>query len=230
MATNRQAMLSTLQEVMQAMASYAGGSIPSTNDSEYANWVSWINQGQEDAATRGFWSRLLTHADLSVVSDVDTANLPDNFHKRNGIFMLAVGDDDWSDSSLGHEQGLFVNKHPTTGVWQVRFLGFMPSADATADLWYFYLPPKLVNPTDPVFLDGKMIMYYALAEYYRQAERLGSLDDARAEYNNRFIELLNVDQLPTRQDLVSFSSTSQARGQTTSERGYYGGRTRRWRR
>lgn len=229
MAQNRQQMLSTLQEVMQAVAAYAGGSVPSTQDREYQNWISWINQAQEDAATRGFWSRLLAHVDLPITAGDDTVDLPDNFHKRNGIFMLLADGVDWSDNTVQNEQGLFVNLNPTTGVWQVRFLGYTPTVDATAELWYFYLPPKLVNPTDPIFIDGKMLAYYALAEYYRQAERLGSLDDARAEYNNRFIELLNLDQLPTRQDLVSFTSHYGARGQSTSERSYYGGRrTRRW--
>lgn len=229
MATNRQQMLSTLGEVLQAVASWAGGSVPATQDREYQNWISWANQAQEDAATRGFWSRLLAHTELEITTGDDTVDLPDNFHKRNGIFMLLVDGTDWSDNTVQNDQGLFVNLNPVTGVWQVRFLGYVPTADATGELWYYYLPPKLVLPSDPIFLDGKMLAYYILAEYYRQAERLGSLDDARAEYNNRFIELLNLEQLPTRQDLVSFTSHYGARGQSPSESEYYGGRrTRRW--
>lgn len=224
MSLNVQQNIATLGDVLEAMAPAAGGSVPPLTDPEYSNWVSWVNQGQEDAANRGFWSRLLTKGTLSVVNGENTALLPSNFHKRNGIFILNANEVDWSDPANEDTQKLFVHLNPTSALWEVVFTGFTPTVDLTADLWYFFLPPKLVNESDKLFLDGKMILYYALAEYYRVSGELGSLDDTRNEYNNRFSEGLNIDQLPAKNELVSWSSIYANRGSNPNERQFYRGR------
>lgn len=226
MSVDVQQNISTLGDVLEAMAPYAGGSVPPLSDPEYANWVNWVNQGQEDAANRGFWSRLLTKSTLDITAGEDTVTLPDNFHKRNGIFILSVDGVDWADSANELQQKLFVHLNPTTGVWEVMFTGFTPTVDATATLWYFYLPPKMVVEDDILFLDGKMVLFYALSEYYRTSGELGSLDDSRTEYNNRFSEGLNIDQLPAKNELISWQSTYQNKNINPNERKYY--RSRRY--
>lgn len=234
MATNVQQILSTLGDVLQALAGLTVGSVPGTNDTERALWISWINQGQEDAANRGFWSRLLTKTNLSIVINVDTATLPNNFHKRNGIYILSVNDIDWADPANdpvdSEKQKLFVHLNATTGVWEVVFNGFTPTASSAGTLWYFFLPPKLVDDTDKLFLDGKMVLYYALQEYWRREGDMDALADAREEYLNRFDEGLSLDQLPAKNELLSFSDIYHNQHINRDERSFYSGRERRSRR
>src|SRR6266571_1433943 len=219
-------VINTLNDSLKEIAKFAGGTVPQISDPQYDEWVGWVNQGQEDAAERGFWSRLLTKADLEIIKDEDTSILPDNFHKRNGIFALIVNKVDWSEAYNKDEQRLFVNVNED-GEWVVNFRGFTPIADYTAELWYFRHPLILVESTDVFSLDGKMCAYYGLAEYFRQAGELGSLDDARAEYNNRFDESLGLDMLPTKQELLSWQNYYSYRGQPTNEKAFYSrGRTR----
>lgn len=220
-------VIQTLQDGLAEIAKYAGGTIPEASDPQYAEWVGWLNQGQEDAAERGFWSRLLTKAEQEIATDEDTATLPEDFHKRNGIFVLNVNGIDWAEAYNKDNQTLFVNVNES-GEWTVNFRGLTPTADVTSELWYFRHPAVLVNPTDIFVLDGKMCVFYALAEYFRQAGELGSLDDARAEYNNRFEEGLGLDMLPSKQELLSWKDYYSYRGQPTNESNYYNrGRGRR---
>lgn len=221
--TDQSSSLMTLGDVLSAMAVYVGGSVPPTSDIEYANWVRFINMAQDDAATRGFWSRLLIKSTLNITAGVSTAVLPDNFHKRNGIYILDVDGIDWADKANEQGQKLHVYRDPATAAWTVIFNGFTPLVNVTATLWYFFLPPKLTAESDPVFLDGKMLLYYALTEYYRQSGELGSLDDARNEYINRFSEGLNLDQLPAKNELVSWQSDNSYR-HLGNEKNYYRGR------
>lgn len=212
--------LSTLGDVLTAMSAYAGGSVPATTDDAYLQWVGWISDAQEDAAERGFWGRLLTKADLTIAVDGVTATLPTDFHKRNGIYSLTVDDVDWNEANNSAEQKLFVNKN-TAGEWVVRFNGFTPTEAATGTLWYFRHPGILDAEADVLALDGKMCKFGALAEYYRQAGELGSLDDARQEYNNRFEELLGLEMLPSPQELTSWKPYYQHANQNVNEHTYY---------
>lgn len=220
-------VINTLEDGLKEIAKYAGGTVPQKSDDQYAEWVSWLNAGQEDAAERGFWSRLLTKADLETVTDEDTALLPDDFHKRNGIYALGVDDIDWAEANNSVSQRLFVNINED-GEWVVYFRGFTPTEDKTGELWYFRHPAILVEPTDVFVLDGKMCVYYALTEYFRQAGELGSLDDARAEYNNRFEESLGLEMLPSPQELLAWKPYFKQAGFKTSDesRFYRRGRNR----
>jgi len=93
----------------------------------------------------------------------------------------------------------------------VRF-GTTPTESATGTLWYFYNPPMPVDQDDAIWLDGEMIMYGALKEYFRQSRQAGSQDDARNEYENRFNENLNLEMLPTPQELMGWTSVYQHTG------------------
>ena len=117
--------LDTLGKVLTWMSRYAGGAVPSVTDDAYLQWVGWISEAQEDAAERGFWSRLLTKADLSITA-AETVTLPDDFHKRNGIYALFVDGIDWNEANNSDAQTLFVNKN-ATGDWVLTFKGFTPT-------------------------------------------------------------------------------------------------------
>jgi hypothetical protein len=212
---------------MSFMAPYAGGSIPASTDVDYGNWRRWIQLGQQDAANRGFWRRLLLPTTVTITKDEDSIDLPDNFHKVNGIYLLEVDGVDWNEPNNEDEQRLYVYMDPDTATWKCKFLGFTPTETVTdATLWYFYNPPVPVEETDPIYLDGEMVGFYALKEYFRKARQPGSQDDARIEYENRLQELLSLEVLPSKQELARWSSYHQHLGQSASERQYYTGRGR----
>lgn len=220
MATNKSQVIETLGDCLQAMAVYAGGAVPASTEPEYDEWVGWIQRGQEDSAKRGFWGRLLAPTTLAITVNVQTATLPDNFHKRNGIYVLNVEDVDWASMNNSAEQRLTVYKDATTGDWIVRF-SEMPTSSYTGTLWYFYNPPVPTAESDLLYLDGEMIMFYALKEFYRKSQQPGSLDDARIEYENRFEEGLANEMMPTAQELVKFKSYHEHLNQSGNERNRY---------
>lgn len=229
MPDTRAQAINTLGEVLSFMAPYAGGSVPASTSTDYANWVRWVRLGINDAANRGFWRRLLTKTTLAITDGDDTVDLPNNFHKVNGIYVLEVDGVDWAQPANEAGQSLLVTMDPTDGVWQVRF-SEEPTVSATGTLWYFYLPPLPSAEDDPLYLDGEMIGFYALKEYFRQKRQFGSLDDARIEYENRREELLSLEMLPSRQELLSWGDHYTHRGVKHDEKRFYGGRSRtRWR-
>lgn len=227
---DQRGVIVTLEDVFNFVAPYAGGSVPATTDPEYQQWLLWAQLGQQDAANRGFWRRLLTKATLTIVADAETTNLPDNFYKVNGIYGLFVGNEDWAEANNSAGVNLFVEMNPITGVWRVRYLPEAPTAGYTADLWYFFNPPVPTELDDPILLDGEMIGFYVLKEYFRKLKQLGSLDDARVEYENRFSELLGLEMMPSRQELMSFASYGSFTNQPSSGRQFYSGRNRSGRR
>lgn len=219
-------VISTLGDALESMSRFAGGSVPPTNDVAYASWVSWIAEGQEDASQRGFWNRLLIPTNITITKDVDYVTLPSNFQKKNGLYLLIVDGVDWAQHNNPDGQKLFVNLNPDTAQWQVNFIGFTPTVTTTAKLWYFYQPPTPTEETDALYLDGKMIVFYALTEYFRQSGELGSLDDARSEYNNRFSELLGLEVIPSPQELLSWQSYETHLNVPSKETRFYSGRGR----
>lgn len=203
---------------MSAMSPFAGGAVPANNSVDYANWIMWIGQSQEDAAERGFWSRLLTPVTITWDAGDETIPLPANFHKRNGIYVFKVGTVDWNQPNNEDGQTLMVLQNPVTAVWELRFVGFVPTTAGSATMWYFFNPPKPTGEADPLFLDGKMIMFGALKEHFRKARQPGSQDDCRIEYENRFKENLNLDNLPTPQELIGWTKPKKY---SVNERNYY---------
>lgn len=217
MSTIKSDVIENLGDVLAAMAVFAGGSIPASTTPGYAQWVRWIQLSHYDIAKRGFWSRCLVKASLSIVANQDYATLPADFFKKNGIYVLNVGGEDWNSPSNASAQRLMVVKNPTTGAWIVKFIGYTPDTSVTADLWYFYNPPVPVELTDKLWFDGEMVMFGALKEYFRQSRQPGSQDDARIEYENRFSESLNLEMLPSPQDLISWTSVYQHKGITPAD-------------
>lgn len=225
MSENARSVLTTVEDVMNFMAPYAGGSVPAEGDTDYQDWLRWIQLGQQDAANRGFWRRLLTKTDLVIGADDETTDLPDNFYKINGIYALFVGDEDWSRSNNESGVKIFVEMNPTTAVWRIRWLPEAPTSDATGKLWYFFNPPKVEEADDVLFLDGEMVGFYALKEYFRKLKQLGSMDDARIEYENRLKEHLSFEMLPSQQELLSFASYPAFRNVDPNGRFLFTGRS-----
>jgi hypothetical protein len=233
MADNKRGVILTLADGLSAMAPYAGGSVPSDTTPEFDQWVRWLQLGQQDAYNRGFWGRDLVKADLTIEANDDEVDLPDDFGKRNGIYVLLVGDVDWNARDNEEGQRLLVYLDTTTAPfkWKVKFVGFTPTTAATATLWYFKNPPVPTAEDDEFAYDGEMIMFYALKEYFRKARQPGSLDDARVEYENRRDELMALEVLPTPQEIISWSSYPANIGHTmATERNLYRGFDRRRRR
>ncbi len=227
MAKKQSQIINTLGDVFQFMKPYAGGSIP---DAEYANWKRWVQLGQQDAVNRGFWRRLLIPVSFQITAGDEDALLPDNFHKINGLYALDVNGVDWNQPNNSDGQTLYVFMDPETAKWKVKFKGFTPQTSVTATLWYFYNPPTPIDEIDPIHLDGEMIGFYALKEYFRKARQPGSLDDARIEYENRREELLSLEVIPSPQELLSWGSYSSYTNTNPTERQYYRGRYGRRRR
>lgn len=223
-------VLLTVEDVMNFMASYLGGAIPADTDTEFDEWMRWVQLGQQDAANRGFWRRLLTPTTLPILANAVTTDLPADYHKVNGIYVFDVAGVDWAVPSNNAGMKLFVGMDPIKGTWNVRYLPTGPTSVASATLWYFFNPPIPTALTDIVLLDGEMIAFYAIKEYFRKLKQMGSMDDARLEYENRFKELLNLEVLPSPQELTSWSSFSQHKNQSSSEKGFYTGRSGRSRR
>lgn len=209
--------IENLGDCLQAISPYIGGSVPADSTSEYQNLVRWISLAQEDAAKRAQWRRLLTKATLSLTAGDTEVLLPDDFHRRNGLFMFIVGDVDWSEQDNPTGALLNIVQDQTTGKWKILF-NLPIESDCVATVWYFFLPPTPVEQTDPLFLDGEMIMFGALKEHFRKARQPGSQDDARIEYENRLREQLSLDNTPTKQEIMRWSYPEKFK---RSDRGYY---------
>lgn len=224
--------ISTLAQCLSFMASFAGGSVPSVTDSEYLDWVRWIAIKQEEYAKRGFWRRLLTKADLSIVADEETTVLPDNFHKSNGLYVLEVDGVDWAEPSNSDGQVLFVemcidSTDEDYGKWRIRY-ATIPTESSTATLWYFAAPPTPSSPTDILILPGDMIAYGALTEYFRTSNQEGSMDKAEQDAENRFISYLSLEMIPSRYELLSFGNGKPTRtDRLTTAKNYYRSRINR---
>jgi hypothetical protein len=224
MSDNKRGVLLTVEDVMNFMAPFAGGSVPALNDEEYLQWLRWIQLGQQDAANRGFWRRLLTKAPLTITADAETTDLPDNFYKVNGIYALFVNGENWAAPNNSPGVQLFVETDPTDGSWRVRWLPTASTSSYTGELWYFYNPSVPEEASDPIILDGEMVGFYALKEYFRRLKQLGSMDDARIEYENRFIELLSLEVMPSLQEMNSLHSYNSYLNVPTNGRQFYGRR------
>jgi len=223
-ALSQKGVLLTLLDIMTWMSSYAGGSIPTTSEADHGFWVKWIQLGQQDAANRAFWRRLLTSATVNITAGSDIITLPTNFHKVNGVHALFVDEIDWNSNNNETKIKLFPQLNTTTGAWELKLItDTLPTTTTTGTLWYFFNPPIPVDDSDSVFLDGEMIGFYALKEYFRKARQPGSQDDARNEYENRLLELLSIEVLPTPQELASWMGYGSHLNKKSNDNNYYRG-------
>lgn len=222
---NQRQMLKTLGDIMTWMAPYAGGSIPPASDSAHTNWIRWIGLGQEDAANRTFWRRFLIPKVITITANDDVLDLPDDFNKVNGVYVLNVNGVNWAAPNNEDGQRIWVYMDPVTAEYKLKFIGFTPTETVTdAVLWYFYNPPTPQADSDPIFLNGEMCGYYALKEHFRQNSQMGSMDDARIEYENRFEGFSDLEVIPSPQELISMTSYQKFLNQSPSEKQFYTGR------
>lgn len=212
MSTITNQSVKTLQDVMNFMAPFAGGSVPSTEDQEYDDWRRWIVNKQEEFALRAFWRRLLKREVITL--DGESTVLPDDFNRPNGIYILAVDGIDWAEENNEAEQTIFVemitdSEDTDFGKWQVVFSEAVSNKEAT--LWYFVNPPAPVDPTDVLLLPGDMIGYGALAEYFRTTGAEGSQDKADEDAENRFTTYLSLEMIPPKYELLRFATRGTTR-------------------
>lgn len=228
MATEIQSTIQTLQEVMQAMAPFAGGSIPAEDSQEYSDWIRWIGQKQEEYARRAFWRRCLTREEITLTTGFTTV-LPTRFHKPNGLYMLIVDGVDWNEPDNEDEQYVFIEMindpdDANFARWQMRFDNEVLTA-TTAIMWYFSNPPKPTVSTDKLLLPGDMVAYGSLQEYYRTTGSEGSEDKAEEMAENRFSEYISLEVIPDKKDLLRHSEKSTRVDRLARARSYYTTRT-----
>jgi hypothetical protein len=197
-------VLSTCNDVFNFIAPNAGGSVPSETSKQYANWLRWLAVKQEEFARRGFWRRLLVKDTVTASVGDTTALLPDAFHKANGLYVFQVGDEEWAEEGQNKLNVSMVMGGTDHGKWQVEFVEAL-SADIAAPIWYYRNPPVPTAGTDKITLPGDMLAFGLLAEYFRSNGALGSQDDARTEAENRFTSYLNLENIPARYELMTFS-------------------------
>jgi len=208
--TSASTTIQTLQDVLDFMAPQAGGSVPDSDSTEYAEWVMWIQNKYEEYARRGFWRRTLTREVITLTEGDETHVLPDRFFKPNGLYMCIVDEVDWNEAGNSDEQTIFIEMIGDTededfGKWQMRFNNAVEETDATVVLWYFAMPPIPNAADDKLILPGDMIGFAALAEYFRQANQAGSQDDAKADAENRFLEYISLEVIPPKNELLTNS-------------------------
>lgn len=196
----------TLGDVLSFMAPFAGGSVPDSGDQEYTDWVSWIQNKQEEFARRGFWRRCLVREEVTLRPG-STHLLPDRLNKPNGVYMLIVDEVDWNEAGNTYGQTIFVEmindpEDEDFAKWQMRF-GVEVEEEVDAILWYFANPPVPTGTDDILILPGDMIGYAALSEYFRQANQEGSQDKAEEDAENRFSEYLSLEVLPAKNELLT---------------------------
>lgn len=217
-----QSTVMTLGEVMAFMAPFAGGQVPDARDQEYADWVNWIGNKQEEFARRGFWRRCLTRVEMTL--DGVTTVLPDRFHKPNGLYMVIVDGVDWMDPYNSDEQNIFVEMENDAtslefGNWQMRFKDEPDNVSAV--VWYFSNPPKPQEDTDRLLLPGDMIGFASLAEYFRTTGAEGSQDKSEEDAENRFREYISLEVIPAKNELLIFDGNPERINRSERNRNYY---------
>jgi hypothetical protein len=203
MAVETNQVLRTLGNVFTYVAAFAGGSVPLETDEEYAQWLLWVQNKQEEYAVRGFWRRLLTREEI--VIEGDTTVLPKRFHKPNGLYILDVNGKDYADPDNPKLTVEMINDPNDTnyGKWQMRFVETQDTQNAI--LWYFANPPKPTEPNDYILLPGDLISYAVLGEYYRTTGAEGSQDKSEQDAENRFQEYMSLEVIPARHELLKFN-------------------------
>lgn len=233
MSQEIQSTIQTLGEVLNAMAPFAGGSVPDEGDQEYTDWVRWVGQKQEEYARRAMWRRCLTREEITLTVGFTTL-LPRRFHKVNGLYMLVVTDENGNETDLNdpaNDEGqvIFIEMindpdDANFGRWQMRFRNEIETA-VTAVMWYFSNPPKPVDTEDILLLPGDMVAYGSLQEYFRTTGAEGSEDKMEELAEGRFIEYLGQEVIPAKSELIKSTNTvridrlARARNYYRSRRG-----------
>lgn len=226
-------VLDTLSSVMDYIAPNAGGTVPDEDSEEYALWRLAIQVKQEEAARRGFWRRLLVKDTLDLREGDESIVMPTQFQRANALYILAVAGEDLadpdrvmdSDSQTVFAQQITDPDDEDFGLWQLNFKTAIEE-DEEAIIWYFATPPVPNDAADKLLLPGDMVAFGALSEIFRSTNLPGSQDDARNEFENRMSTYLNVEMIPPRNELLTFSSNPGRLNRTALARNQYSGRRR----
>ncbi len=219
-------VLGTLSEVLSFIAPSAGGAVPDEDSEEYAQWRLFVQVKQEEAARRGFWRRLLTREDLTLVEGDTEVLLPVRFQRDNALYICYVDGVDLGDPDREpDDQSIFAEvindpEDDDFGRWKLTFTEAI-AADQTAPFWYFATPPKPVDATDKLLLPGDMIAYGAMAEIFRTTNLEGSQDSAALEYENRLQNYLALEMIPSKDRLLSFQTNPRQINRTIEARNRY---------
>lgn len=224
--TNVPQILSTVSDVMGFIAPNSGGSIPSSDSDEYKQWLLAIQIKQEEAGRRGFWRRLLTKDILSLRIGDTEATLPIRFQRANSLYILVVngvdlGDPDRTpDNQSAVPQMINDPEDEEFGLWKVIFKTPIET-DEDAVLWYFATPPKPVAATDKLLLPGDMVAFGALQEIFRAGNLPGSQDSAQTEFEHRLETYLNLENIPPRNELLTYTVDSRKIDRSERARAQY---------
>ena len=213
MATDVSQVILTATDVMNFIAPYSGGSVPSVGSTEYNDRLRWIGVKQEEYARRGFWRRCLRRQSFSILANAETTVLPDSFHKPNGLYIFLVGEVDWMEDDNEDDQLLTVEFDSDIdggyfASWMVRY-GTPPTENTTATIWYFGNPPKPTAGSDKLVLPGDMIAFGVLSEFYRSINADGSQDDARIEAENRMTSYLSQEVIPPKNEILRMATSNR---------------------
>ena len=219
-------IVDTLSDVLKFMSPFAGGSIPSEGSTEYNDWVRWVQVKQEEFAKRGFWRRLLRKSTISF-SHESLVTLPDDFHKSNGLYMFIVDGEDWTEEDSDVKLFVGMNLDSSSADYGKWYVEFNEPKTGTATIWYFAQPKKPESSGDKIILPGDMIAYAALAEYFRTTGAEGSMDQANIDAENRFNSYITLEMIPSKWELLRFSSQRGKANFLNKARSYYASRRNR---
>lgn len=225
--TEANTTIGTLGDVLDFMAPQAGGSVPDSDSTEFAEWVMWVQNKYEEYARRGFWRRTFTREVITLTEGDEVYVLPDRFFKPNGLYMCIVDEVDWNEAGNSDKQTIFIEMigdpdDEDFGKWQMRFDNAVVATDTNVIIWYFAMPPIPNALADKIILPGDMIGFAALSEYFRQANQPGSQDDAKADAENRFQEYMGLEVIPAKNELLTSSEQQTNRvDRLAKARSYY---------
>lgn len=220
--------LETLEQLHEAFSDFMQEpNPPASTDIRYRRRTRWFNRGREDIAKRHFFKSLLKSATLPVVSGTASYTLPEDFGRANGLYVLASSDGSIVYTNPYETRSLVaIARDHTTGRYQLTFTPTPTGADS-AVYWYFATPPPLVNPTDPVLVDGEATLYFALKQHFFTVGPLDKFAESRDEYENIVAELIENNDIPPPGALTGIRNSAMTQRGTTSEKGFYTGNTRR---
>lgn len=219
-------VIDTLADVLTFIAPSAGGTVPSVDSEEYAQWVLFTQVKYEEASRRGFWRRLLTREDLVLTEGVTEVLLPIRFQRANSLYICYVDGVDLGDPDREpDEQDIFaevVNDPDDAdfGRWKLTFSTAVAETQ-TAPFWYFATPPKPVDATDKILLPGDMVAFGAMSEIFRTTNLAGSQDDARQEFENRLSTYLAMEAIPERNKILRFVTNPSGLNRSVKARNQY---------
>lgn len=220
--------IATLQDLHDAFSDYVGEkNPPAKTNTAYIKRTRYFNRGRDDIAKRHFYKSLLRHATLNITAGDATYALPDDFERPNGLYVLSNSSGSVVFTNpFARDAAFQISRVMATGKYEITFLT-PPPANDTYPYWYFATPPKLVEDTDPVLVDGEATLQFGLKQHFFIDGDLDLYQECRDEYENIVEEQQRQLDIPPPGALLGMQNVAVARRGTTSERAFYGGRRNR---